>query len=177
MQTIVLKPLQHRNSECIGLYFDKTTVLQGVARSLINCKWSKTNKCWYIPCDQDSYNNLRCAASGIATLETHRIKEYLSGKKQMNRSKQDLSGKDKTPTEILQPVALQKNRNRVTQKMSTQPHENNQHVIPALIRALQLKAYSESTIRTYSNEIAQYLSALKGHDADNMSPERIKDYL
>jgi site-specific recombinase XerD len=44
-------------------------------------------------------------------------------------------------------------------------------------RQLGLKSYSPSTIRTYSNEFAQFLSTIKSKPAADFTEERIKDYL
>jgi site-specific recombinase XerD len=46
-----------------------------------------------------------------------------------------------------------------------------------MIRHLQLKSYSPSTIRTYVNELVQFLVAIKATPAESISTERIKDYL
>lgn len=42
---------------------------------------------------------------------------------------------------------------------------------------LTLKGYSPNTMRTYLNEFRQFLIAIKNHDADHFTPERLKDYL
>jgi integrase/recombinase XerD len=53
----------------------------------------------------------------------------------------------------------------------------NQGVLALVIRQLQLKSYSPSTIRTYVNELAQFLASVKSKPATDMTTERIKDYL
>jgi site-specific recombinase XerD len=53
----------------------------------------------------------------------------------------------------------------------------NQHVLPELIEKLRLKAYSESTIRTYVNEMAQLLHALGNIPAEELQPVHLKRYL
>jgi len=53
----------------------------------------------------------------------------------------------------------------------------NRHVIPAMKERLRLKAYSESTIRTYTNEMAQLLRVLGNTPADQLNPEHLKRYL
>ena len=49
--------------------------------------------------------------------------------------------------------------------------------MPLFKRELVLKAYSASTIRTYSNEMMQFLSAIKNNSADDFDSDRIKNYL
>lgn len=53
----------------------------------------------------------------------------------------------------------------------------NRNVLPQMLQHLQLKAYSKSTIRTYINEMAQFLKTIKGHDARSFNAERLKSYL
>jgi integrase/recombinase XerD len=53
----------------------------------------------------------------------------------------------------------------------------NQHVLPAMREKLRLKAYSESTIRTYVNEMAQLLKVLGSIPADKLTEDHLKRYL
>jgi site-specific recombinase XerD len=53
----------------------------------------------------------------------------------------------------------------------------NRHVLRDMRDRLRLKAYSESTIRTYINEMAQLLRALGSIPADQLRPEHLKRYL
>ena len=46
-----------------------------------------------------------------------------------------------------------------------------------MVKHLQLKGYSASTIKTYTNEIAAFLKTIKDHAADEFSTKRLKDYL
>jgi integrase/recombinase XerD len=55
-------------------------------------------------------------------------------------------------------------------------HPVNQGALHRLIETLQLKAYSESTIRTYRNEFAQLLYVLKSTLADSLDAERLRSY-
>jgi site-specific recombinase XerD len=55
-------------------------------------------------------------------------------------------------------------------------HEVNQPAFLRLIETLQLKAYSQSTIKTYRNEFAQLLYVLKDKSADDLSAERLRSY-
>jgi hypothetical protein len=52
----------------------------------------------------------------------------------------------------------------------------NQQVLPAMRERLRLKACSESTIRTYVNEMAQLLHILGNIPADQLKPEDLKRY-
>lgn len=55
-------------------------------------------------------------------------------------------------------------------------HEINRPAIRRFVETLQLKSYSPSTQRTYRNEFAQLLYLLKDKPADELTPERLRDY-
>jgi len=52
----------------------------------------------------------------------------------------------------------------------------NQHALQRLVEQLQLKAYSPSTIRTYTIEFAQLLYVLKSFEVQNLDAERLRAY-
>lgn len=55
----------------------------------------------------------------------------------------------------------------------------NEVNIPAFKRfqeQIELKGYSENTLRTYSTEFAQLLHILKDYPVDNLTPERLRSY-
>lgn len=53
----------------------------------------------------------------------------------------------------------------------------NTHVLPDMNKHLQLKGYSGSTIKTYTNEMAVFLKTIKNNAADEFNAKRLKDYL
>jgi site-specific recombinase XerD len=55
--------------------------------------------------------------------------------------------------------------------------ESNQRALLELVRILQLKAYSISTIRTYTTEFRIFLNMLNDRDAKSLNPEEVKRYL
>lgn len=55
--------------------------------------------------------------------------------------------------------------------------ENNQQHLTSFIQLLKLKAYSESTIKTYKNEFSAFLQTLGKIDASTLTLKRLKDYL
>jgi integrase/recombinase XerD len=55
-------------------------------------------------------------------------------------------------------------------------HPVNQPAFQTFIETLQLKAYSESTIRTYRNEFAQLLYVLKENRVDDLNADRLRSY-
>lgn len=55
-------------------------------------------------------------------------------------------------------------------------HEVNQPNFCRFIETLQLKAYSQNTIKTYSVEFAAYLYTLQNKDAKEISAEKLRAY-
>lgn len=55
-------------------------------------------------------------------------------------------------------------------------HPNNQPALRLFIETLQLKAYSESTIRTYRNEFGQLLYVLKSITVDTLDGLKLRSY-
>ncbi|TMI77488.1 MAG: integrase, partial [Bacteroidetes bacterium] len=76
------------------------------------------------------------------------------------------------PQKFLQPSTA-----RITSYKGVAISAVNSHVLPAMKERLRLKAYSESTIRTYLNEMSQLLVMLKDIPADELRPEHLKAYL
>ena len=57
-----------------------------------------------------------------------------------------------------------------------QIHHVNRPAFKALIETLQLKAYSQSTLKTYRNEFAQLLYLLKDKPVNDLTPDRFRSY-
>ena len=58
MKEIVLKPLQHRGMECIGIYFEINSGIQGVLQKTGLVKFSITENCWYASLCRENYNQI-----------------------------------------------------------------------------------------------------------------------
>lgn len=173
MTEVVLKPLQHRGIECIGIYFEKSPRLNGAIQKQAGARWSQTNKCWYVPLSKENYNKLYVAIKGLAVVEQSALHTYLAQKKTpatlMVQTKPDSQNVLNTPAPwINQRVAVYKKENI---------GPVNAHILPAMRQQLKLKAYSPSTTKTYLNEMAQLLELLKDVRADQLTPAHLKRYL
>lgn len=171
METVVLKPLRHQGQECIGIYCIQNATLNHYIQKQGGAKWSRTQKCWYVPYTQKNYKLLAKALSGKAILQTEALKEYLLEKKK-NKPVPAVTDQNK-------PVAKQeikKTPAAQSKPIHTLSNENNE-ALQKFTRQLVLKAYSASTIRTYTNELMQFLNTLKDKPASEFSVQQIKDYL
>ncbi len=182
MQTITLKPLQHRGADCIGIYFENYPSLNNIIRKQAEAKWSQTKKCWYIPYTQKYYSLLQAALKEKAILNTDALKKYAAERKKEKQSKN-------TVLQSASPVTSLPRRgepsiqylSKLIPKTKT-PNANstaglNKHVLPAMKQQLVLKAYSPSTIKTYLNEMGIFLKTIKQHPADEFTAARLKNYL
>ncbi len=169
MPNIILKPLLHRNSECIGIYFDKNTAVEKIIRKQPAVKWSKTKKCWYIPLTEQVYKKLIADLKEKAVIDNAALKTYLQKKKNIQavlpQKKQPVANRKST---FSKPVAL-------TQAWQLSTH--NLKALEKFVQHLQLKAYSQSTINTYRNEFMQLLKILNHKPVDELTADDLKRYM
>lgn len=177
MEKVALKPLRHREQECIGIYFEHNTKINGAIRQKAGAKWSQTHKCWWVPSSKENYNKLFFALKGLADIEHSALRTYLFNKKDKSQKSTTIlkpapnSSKDKK-------IPPEKFKAKPAKQIKYEPiYPANEHVLPALEQRLKLKGYSPSTIRTYLNEVGIFLRTIKHHKADDFSTKRIKDYL
>ena len=81
MKQVTLKPLHHRNQECIGIFFENSPSLNGVISKQAGARWSQTKKTWYILLSKENYNKLALALKGKAVIEQQELHKYLAAKK------------------------------------------------------------------------------------------------
>lgn len=164
MKQIILKPLRHREQECIGLYYKNDNVLTGIVRKLPEVKWSQTNKCWYMPLDQRSYNSIYKSLNGKAGLDISSLKSYLEKRKQVKVTLPVAA----SGTIISKPAGLSP-----AWKLS----KENLAALERFVEQLKLKSYSPSTIRTYRNEFLQLLQLLKQKAVNDLTPDDLRRYM
>ncbi len=169
---VTLRSLDHRGQECIGIYFDHNSEINGAIRKQAGARWSHTKKVWWIPLSKENYNKLFFALKSIAEIEQSALHQYLANKKKNNQFNSNIAPAQK----------IAKVNTPALQKISTVYKSGkidpvNAHVIPAMQQHLKLKGYSPSTIKTYLNEAGVFLRTIQHHPADKFSTQRIKDYL
>lgn len=176
MKQVILKPLFHRGQQCIGIYFEKNGAIQSAIQKDAAAKWSKTNRCWYVLCNGENYLRLKTALENKVELEIGELKKFLIEKKK-NNPPQTSSFQNKlvSKTEVKKNTAIP---SRPSSQLNY-PHtlsKENKEALQQFTRQLNLKAYSPSTIRTYTNEFIQFLNTIKDKAAKDFSTSRLKDY-
>jgi len=182
MQPVILKPLYHRGQQCIGIYFEKNAIVQLAIQKQAGAKWSKTQRCWYIACTGESYICLKTALENKAELEITELKKFLLEKRKTN-AEPSLSNNNKNiarfeKKENMVEVANFQKPGSLNKRITTQHKlsKENANALQQFSRQLHLKAYSQSTIKTYTNEFTQFLQTIKEKPASDFSVSRLKDY-
>ena len=162
MKTVTLKYLEHNDRQLIGIYFEIDTVLNKLLRTVPGVRWSRTHQCWHLPLHRDNYYLLTGVLQGKATVNSQPLLQHFK--------KQESAVNAPLPATIVTKVPKVK-------PLPAGVHSVNKHVLPAMQQHLQLKAYSPSTIKTYLNEVQQFLQLIKATAADEFTTQRLKDYL
>jgi integrase/recombinase XerD len=161
METVTLKAFFHRNEECIGIYFEKSTILNNVVKKIPKVKWSQTTNCWYIPCRKESYIQLSTALKDKAELQYAELKAYLQQRKAL---------------------ALPEHKNSITLNKASMIlmhplSDENLLALDSYKKLLLLKAYSPNTIRNYCNAFHHLLRLLGDKPVNALQKKHIMSYL
>ena len=173
MGTILLKPLQHKGGDFIGLYFPLVTSLNNLVQKIENSVWSRTYKCWIIPCTREHFKKLQTVLKGEAELEIKELKKYLEQrKKETAGNKNKVMSSNAESKKIFLPPAPEKQK-----PQAGLISKENSESLKKFKTTLILKAYSQSTIKTYCNEFNIFLQTLGRVVSQTITAERLKDYL
>lgn len=159
MAIVTLKPLFHRGQECIGIYFEKNYSLQKIIRTLKGIKWSQTNKCWYMSCLREHFENLKKILPANSILETKELKTYLEQRKTIA-----------DPSKPLKAISYQ----IITTHILS---DENLKAFEAMKNILVLKGYSRNTMRIYCNEFHHLLRLLGARSINSLEKSHILSYL
>ncbi|MEO5501092.1 MAG: tyrosine-type recombinase/integrase [Ginsengibacter sp.] len=174
MEKVILKPIQHRGEECIGIYFEKNAVIQNLIQSA-GAKWSRTQKCWYVSLSKMDYEEIAKVLHGKVETVIENPTQYLSekNKNRVSGTEEDKSNLTPNTKDLLQTNSGNKTHITLEHSLSRKNIEALQNFKQILI----LKSYSPSTIKTYTSEFLQFLNTIKEKEASTFTSSRIKDYL
>jgi integrase/recombinase XerD len=174
MLTVTLTPLHHRNAECIGIYFKPNQQLSISLKKIKGIKWSSSNKCWYLPLSKQNYTRICSTIGTQAIVNTTKLKEYLI--------KKQATAKTIAPIKAVTPPTttrqVQATTTLVTAKAALAKISlTNMQALAVFVQQLQLKGYSNSTIKTYRNEFCQLLQTIKKTAVQSLTADDLKRYL
>ncbi len=168
MEKLVIKPLQHRGLQWMGIYCNSSPALNKLIMKAGGV-WSRTHGCFYLPCTKEAYALLGAAVSGIAQIEHDAPKKWLPERSNIPGQVEGVVGKE--PGRSIKQIHAQ------AMKHQGVLSGENAAALEECRRLLVLKGYSNSTIRTYCNELGVFFQTLKRVPAETLPVSRVKDYL
>lgn len=157
MIQIKVFPLKHLGEEWIGMMFEKDPFIHQVIRKVGNIRWSRQNHCWYMPIEEKRFRQFQEQLKGRAQFDTKELKDFLRARKQTKSVHVVASAARPISGTSIPPV--------------------NAGVLDTVRERLVLRAYSPSTMRTYINELSQFLQTIKSHPAERLTESEIRRYL
>ncbi len=148
---IVLNPLVHNNTDCVGLKFPYAQLIEDV-KKIPGVKYSKTHTCWYVPSDDKIMNQIFTLFKGKAFID-------YSAMRFSSRT---------TPKKENQKVTV-----------AVQPKENPEHqqALRMMDQKLKLRGYSENTVRTYLQQFKEFLKFYFESSPVELNEIEIRNYL
>jgi site-specific recombinase XerD len=162
MKTITIRPMFHRNQEQLAIHFEHDDSLNTLIRQVPYVRWSKTNRCWYLPFDKEHLARLTLHCKDKAIIDYAELKPHLEHRKTVLELK---TGGGDLPRYT-----------EVTQKTYDLSPENME-ALRKTINYMHMRGLSQSTIRTYRNEFRIFLSHLGPKAAESVTPEDIQEYM
>ena len=166
-----LQYLYHRSGHRLALFADKESAINTHIKQLEGIRFSKTHHCRYMDLTVDNIAFVTAMLGGICRINDSGLQDYITTHCELN---------------IPMPATVKKAKTFTTSSAATQQkaimnagyiHPVNVPALQAMRQYLRLKGYSPSTIKTYSNELSQFLQTIKSVPARLFTVERIKDYL
>ncbi|HEX8460528.1 MAG TPA: tyrosine-type recombinase/integrase [Segetibacter sp.] len=157
LPVVTLQIILHRGSKWILVDTGQSRFNADI-KKIPGRRFSATLHGWLLPPNRLSYNQLTAALQNKAIIDISALKA--GGPNQTIPAPNTTAVHKKAVITLPPPVAAV-----------------NKEVLTQMLQHLQLKAYSESTIRTYINEMTQFLKAIKSNRADSFDTPRLKNYL
>ncbi len=161
MPSFTLSYLQHRGKEWIAIKAAPGITFNRLIQKL-RARWTKTHTCWLLPFTKESLDGLKKTFGDIAIRQLDDLKKKVDQQKKQVLTITMALPKPSTPRKplLIHPLSPE-----------------NQEALRQFLQTLRLKAYSESTIRTYRYEFMQLLFVLKNKPVRELSVEQLKRYL
>ena len=92
METIIIKPLYHKNANRLGLYFPYNEELIRLVKTLPDARWSRTHACWHIADTPDNLKALFKLLDGKAIIHNKISSERKQSESEQGIKRRGLSG-------------------------------------------------------------------------------------
>ena len=160
MQSLILKPLFHRNQESIAVCFTHNVVLNDIVKKINKAKWSRTHNCWYIPLEKKYYEQLVAATKDTAIIDKGALQAYLRQRRAVVANTKGIIHRSSVKLIVNYPLT-----------------DVNVKALTEYRKLLLLKAYSPNTIRSYCNAFHHLLRLLHDKSVADLSKAQIMSYL
>lgn len=171
MLHVVLRSLYHKNSNWIGIYYQKDT---GINDQLVKAggKYTKTYGCWLLPRQKDSISILKKIFPTGTMYDDSHLREQLLLEKVRGTQAPEAAIKKETVITVPKKEAFSA-KNLVSRPLS----EENIKALQEIENVMILKGYSKNTIKTYTTEFHIFLRVLSLRPVSEVSYEQLKAYL
>ncbi len=146
---------EHKGQERIFALCDYNSDINKILKEIPGSKYSVTRRSWHFPPVREIVEILKEKVIALAEIDVQPLRKRLLAKKQM-------------------PAIVQ---SHLSKPDVSQLSVNNGQALERFIETLVLKAYSQSTIRTYRNEFFQLLREIKDIPVQNLTVDDIRRYM
>ena len=174
MASVNLYLLYHRGQENIAIEAPNVPAITLAIRKLPAATWSQTHKVWYVLLTAAAQAQIKKAIGPLALIDSSGLDLYLHKKKLVETSVIPLE--TKANYSMKHCVSLS-NQKPVLLTTAWNISAENLDALNRFMEQLRLKAYSQSTMRTYRNEFLQLLQILKSKPVDALCPEDLRRYM
>lgn len=163
---VVVKKLFHRESDCLGIYFDKDWEVIREVKKIPEVKFSNTHKCWYVPDQKNGVAKIIDTLRGKIWVDISALKEKIENK--TRESENRTTG----PAEGDKKKAIQE----VT-KPRIELHNDQHQALRMMEQKLKLRRYSENTIRTYLQNFKEFILFFYDSGPALLEETEIRNYI
>lgn len=156
MNSIEVSYTYHQNRKRIALRFEFNSKINNYIRSIPGAKFSKTMKCWHLSCDALIYRH---------------FKKNLPSGWSVKEINDPVKVVEKPAAEVA--IKIMKEIDHWERPLS----KINLKALHDLVGLLQLKSYSQNTIKTYKGEFSVFLAILNNRPAESISADELKRYM
>ena len=178
MITIVLKPFHQNAEERIGIFFDFNLSLDRKIRKIHFVRWNNAFKCWHLPVNSESYNELSAAVGDAAAIDNSRLRFYLEKRNKIQAGNQFAIANKRDAVATNNNFSIKRIKPPASAKsLIWQVSNENLEELAKMVQLLKLQGKSDRTIDTYRSEFLQLLQTIQKKLVSSLTTEELKRYM
>src|SRR6478672_10183028 len=83
MESLKLRPVFHRNLECIAITGKCAPEILAKIKTIKDARWSRAYRSWYIPFEERAAEIINGKLAGLAEVEDSILQEYIAKRKRL----------------------------------------------------------------------------------------------